>query len=335
MSDISEELVKFIDKYTQAKNHSLMTLSAQSKVSYATVRRLAQKEQTPTLSTLISLLNTIDPKETIPFIQKFWPDKVAASFIGKYGKKVDCTLLSGIDASPVLEVLFLAHKQSGMCLKEITKQFGEKGNDAIELLRELKLVQIENGRAIAENVDFSDPELTLQLISGTIRLAHKPSASRGLGFQIHGLNEDGLNNATKLFAKFMDDVLDLSKNQKFRGDITMVLSSILQTITGIILLLGFTVTYSSPSHASGSTIIGSIENARFVLTAPAEIKSEIQEISVSENVLNSLKHLTPEDAGILNINGNSHEIRRIELLGSGGVIIGTVNGKRMLVTAND
>ncbi|SMF34956.1 hypothetical protein [Pseudobacteriovorax antillogorgiicola] len=154
LGPIIDSIERYLDGHS---SRNMRTLARRSGVSYATIRRLMQRETTsPSVETTILPILSVfmDNKEIYSILRKCRLE--FSSFIQPF---VSYDTQSSFRYTPVdQQILALASRSEGYTLDHLSNDIGQKGLERVEVLYEANLLERHDDRVYARNVLLSDPE---------------------------------------------------------------------------------------------------------------------------------------------------------------------------------
>ena len=226
---LSKELAALIERYCQGKNHSLSTLSRESRVPYGSVKRIAQGEVVPELYNALKILMVVqeNPDECFLFINKHYQD------VGQFLSRVNHqpsrrNLSSALEDKVSFYIVHLAATR-GTSRQEVLREFGLSGLASLESLVEKKVVK-EVGDRI-EMDDFSYPSIDSVLTQMRFLLEDFNPKPLGDGksmasLQIFGMNERGSRKIYEAQKAFLERVCEIKDQEEFKGEKVMFLTTL-------------------------------------------------------------------------------------------------------------
>lgn len=222
--NMTDELSALIDSWlAQRKNHSLPQLRLFSGLSYATVRRVYQKEGIPTFDTVVSLLGVVANHEnSVDFLSRYFPD---------IGKKVDLSLLAPTAATSLAQldfmsttdllVLSLAAVSGGVREEEITASAGELGMESLNKLMDCGSIEFAGERYRTVENRILGPARQLEAISNLgAMFNYSRINSRGslIRFKTMNLRKSAVLEVYKILYEANQAIPEISDNPRNQGE---------------------------------------------------------------------------------------------------------------------
>ncbi len=207
---------------SERPTRNLSLLSRQSGVPYPTLRRVYQQENSPTLETVLALLNIVAPTESaLNFLAKHFPS--VGSWVGKLVTGYD-TRISSDDFNEELRdrisfaIITLA-SAGGTSFETIDAMFGEYGLTKLRRLLEIEAIVERDGqlRCRYENFSVLDPRLVLEQIRHTVDLFDMSQLGQtAVCAQLHtdGLSEQGVRELSRSIHDFEDKLQQIFLTHK-------------------------------------------------------------------------------------------------------------------------
>lgn len=209
------DLKELIDAWLKDRaTRNLSLLSRQSGVPYPTLRRVYQQENSPTLETVLALLNVVAPADSaLGFLNEHF--STVSHWVGKLVKGLD-TQIAGGDFNEELRdrisfaIVTLA-SSGGTSFEAIDQKFGEYGLAKLRRLLELEVLYEKEGllRCRYENFAVLDPRLILEQIKHTVDLFDiNQIGGPAVCAQLHtdGLSDAGVTELNDRLLKFEEDL---------------------------------------------------------------------------------------------------------------------------------
>ncbi len=210
-----KDLKDLIDAWLKDRStRNLSLLSRQSGVPYPTLRRVYQQENSPTLETVLALLNVVTATDSaMSFLNEHFSN--VGAWVGKLVKGLD-TSFTGGDFNEELRdrisfaVLTLA-SSGGTSFEDVDYRFGEYGLSKLRRLMEMEVIYEKDGRLRCryENFTVLDPRLIIEQIKHTVDLFDlNQLGSPAVCAQLHtdGLNEVGVQELNRRILEFEEDL---------------------------------------------------------------------------------------------------------------------------------
>jgi hypothetical protein len=225
------ELSGFIDAYLSAsKSRSLMGLATRSGVGYTTIRRMLQCEQSPSLSTALSILQVVATDEQIvAFAKKHWPDQ--ATIIEKhaqFSKNLDKeALFAAITDREAMQLLCLSATDEGLSAADADRVVGLRASSKMEKLVSAGLVEEKRGRYYGKEFLLSDLRSVARAIhnSADVLVQGADGQCEAATWQVDGLSEEGVVAVKNLIQEFADRLQEIRRSPANKGKMSTVVAA--------------------------------------------------------------------------------------------------------------
>lgn len=234
-----KDLKDLIDAWLKDRStRNLSLLSRQSGVPYPTLRRVYQQENTPSLETVLALLNIVTTTDSaLSFLKTHF--STVGAWVGKLVKGLDSNFTAA-DFNEELRdrisfaILTLA-SAGGTSFEEVDHRFGEYGLAKLRRLLEIEAVYEKDGQLHCryENFVVLDPRLILEQIKHTVDLFDFSQLGKSaVCAQLHtdGLNEAGVRELSQRITEFEEDLQRIFTHH--RGPHVVMLSYISSFLKG-------------------------------------------------------------------------------------------------------
>ncbi len=198
----------------ERSTRNLSLLSRQSGVPYPTLRRVYQQENSPTLETVLAILNIVAPTEgALEFLGQHFPS--VGSWVGKLVHGYDAKISSG-DFNEELRdrisfaIITLA-SAGGTTFEAIDSMFGEYGLNKLRRLLEMEAIHERDGKLRCRYDSFSviDPRIVLEQIKHTVELFDMNQIGQpAVTAQLHtdGLSDSGVQELSRCMQEFEEQL---------------------------------------------------------------------------------------------------------------------------------
>jgi hypothetical protein len=227
------DLKELIDAWLRDRpTRNLSLLSRQSGVPYPTLRRVYQQENSPSLETVLALLNVVTNSEAaLRFLNDHFNS--VGAWVGKLVKGFDTQFTTG-DFNEELRdrisfaILTLAGA-GGTSFAAIDRKFGEYGLAKLRRLMEIEAIYEKDGtlRCRYESFSVLDPRLILEQIKHTVDLFDMGQlGDPAVCAQLHtdGLDDVGVNELSQAILEFEENLRRIFSSH--RGHNVVMLSYI-------------------------------------------------------------------------------------------------------------
>lgn len=225
------DLTNLIDEWLKDRSsRNLSLLARQSGVPYPTLRRVYLRENSPSLETVLALLNVIASTDnTLQFLARHFHS--VGGWVQKLVRGMD-TQIAGPDLNEELRdrisfaIITLASAR-GTTISAIERRFGEYGVAKLRRLLEMDLLYEEGERVRLRMENFSviDPRLILEQIKHTVDLFDLSQIGETAACaQIHtdGISGEGVDALSRRISEFEEDLQEIFK--KYPGSNVVMLS---------------------------------------------------------------------------------------------------------------
>ncbi len=228
-----EDLKQLIDAWLKDRvTRNLSLLSRQSGVPYPTLRRVYQQENSPTLETVLAILNVVATSDSaLSFLNLHF--STVSNWVGKLVKGLDAHITGGDFNEELRDRISFAivtlASAGGTSFEAIDQKFGEYGLAKLRRLMEIEVLYEKDGilRCRYENFSVLDPRLILDQIRHTVDLFDMQQlGSQAVCAQLHtdGLDDIGVSELNERLLKFEEDLQKIFATRK--GNNVIMLSYI-------------------------------------------------------------------------------------------------------------
>lgn len=230
--DLGRAIKTVIDDYISGhRTRSLATLARQSGVSYSTLRRMAQKEGTPTAEPVLKIIDVaLDGKSRGDFLARFFPEiSRSVGLLGVEGAtngESNSLLKPYYSREPHGLILLLAQNQCGTNIETVSRLCGEPGLQAVSELINEGLIAVEEGTDNLSLLSGSSIHLDASMILNCMRTAisrfdHSllgTEAAR-IGHISGGISLEGLSQIRQVVTDALAEIVAIKENTRFYGNI--------------------------------------------------------------------------------------------------------------------
>lgn len=219
---LSEALKREIDAYISARpNRSIASLARKCGLGYSTVRRLAQGEATPELSTVVTIIGAIKSKdEFVSFLKEFFPKEGSVfeqHFLG--GTQFSDESLDYFLKDEVSNyIIHLAATRSSTTVADISRILGERGLTKLDDLIDAGFIEKDKEGVLKfykDSFAFTNFETFLQNIklhAGYFNIKNLGKDAALLAHQTESISPEGLRMLKEAGLAYLNKVLEIKRS---------------------------------------------------------------------------------------------------------------------------
>jgi len=220
---LSDALKREIDAYLSARpNRSIASLARKSGLGYSTIRRLAQGEATPELSTVVTVIGAIQSRDGfVSFLKEHFPKEgsvfeqhfVTTSQFSEEG--LDYFLRDEISSY----IIHLAATHAGTSVADISRILGERGLAKLDDLIDSGFVEKNREgqiRFYKESFAFTNFETFLQNIklhAGYFNLKNLGSDAALIALQTESVDAEGLKELKQAGVDYCNKIAEIKRRR--------------------------------------------------------------------------------------------------------------------------
>lgn len=236
--ELKFELKSLVEDFITSGKGSRVSLAKDAGVAYNTISRILQLEAIPSLESVLGILKVLlGQEQVVGFIKRHYPD--FGSLMENQFKQQTPEFVLDENWDEILRdrvafaVVCLSAKKNGVSMERIQNYLGQPGVRTANILLDEKVLIKSDGNLFCPEFVILQMKTLLYSLRHSIGLLeenHEHAGTFHAGWQVEGLNEEGLAAAKQALREAEMKIIKIRKDPKFQGDISTFSGTILGVI---------------------------------------------------------------------------------------------------------